>query len=422
MATQQGRLARLRHPLAAILGVAGILVGSIAAFGVPATAAAGDLVQTISLDCETTVPRASGPPSVNPFVWPAQFTLSATRPAGSTTVTVIAKVSDMPGISPAQMFDYPASGELMLTFGGATTRLAVPAGATVSNGGSNEPVPVPDFRGTLTSSASSLDTVLTSFKLVILAITTECTPTSSGVLGSLVPVEGTPPPLPSDEPTATTTTSSTATPTPAETAAGSDSGKPAKGTADFTCKLNINPDPFAWKPTVSVAGYRKKASDPVSLVATMTDLPGKAPVPIAGSMDFTLDLHVGGKATRLKSTGNVDAAPFADVPVTDLTGEVDVDGDELAVTVSGFTFDFPSAAVGAECEASSTSLGKLKVGSEPIASDTDPSSGSTTTTGGSTLPKTGGGDSLPVVALWALALTLLGVAGLLCVPRTRRQH
>ena len=50
------------------------------------------------------------------------------------------------------------------------------------------------------------------------------------------------------------------------------------------------------------------------------------------------------------------------------------------------------------------------------------SSGSTTTESGGTLPQTGGGDSLPVVGLWALALTLLGVAGLLCVPQARRKH
>ncbi len=38
------------------------------------------------------------------------------------------------------------------------------------------------------------------------------------------------------------------------------------------------------------------------------------------------------------------------------------------------------------------------------------------------LPKTGGGDSLPVVGLWALALTLLGAAGLLCVPQVARKR
>jgi len=40
----------------------------------------------------------------------------------------------------------------------------------------------------------------------------------------------------------------------------------------------------------------------------------------------------------------------------------------------------------------------------------------------STLPKTGSGDSMPVIALWALALTLLGAAGLLCVPQARGKH
>jgi LPXTG-motif cell wall-anchored protein len=261
-------------------------------------------------------------------------------------------------------------------------------------------------------------------------MTAVCNPTGGTLLGNLTIVEGVPPTPPTTvASTPTTTTSATATPTPSSSPKASSAaknGKAAKGTVPFTCLLSINPTPFDYMAATTMSGYRAKASDDVSLVATMSDLPGMSPVPIQGSMDYTLDAKVGGEKVTLKSTGDVNAQPKAVVPVKDLSGSVDAEGDELAVVVTGFTFNFPSGGVGGKCTADSFALSKMTVGSEPI--DTDSASSSTTTgtttTGGTTtaLPKTGGGDSMPVVALWALALTLLGVAGLLCVPRTRRQH
>jgi LPXTG-motif cell wall-anchored protein len=407
MAGGQVRFGRLRHPMAAVLGVAGILVGSIAAIGVPATAAAGDLVQTMKFSCAMSTFPA--------YDWEPTITLSAVRPAASTTVTVSAHMSDMAGKSPAPLMNYDATDELVLDIGGTAVSLK---GAGKVNAAANAPFALPDMEGTFTSSDPDAAIEVTTFGFKVLALTGTCTPTASTALGTLTIVEGTPP---TAKPVPTTTTSATSKPKPSTTATSSASeGKAAKGTVTFTCKLSINPDPFEYKAATTVSGYRESEGDDVSLVATMSDLPGMSPVAIQGSMDYTLDAKVGGEKVTLKSTGDVNAQPKAVVPVEDLAGSVDVEGDELAVVVTGFTFNFPSGGVGAECTADSVALSKMTVGSEPI--DTDPGTSSTTTTGGSTLPKTGGGDSMPVVALWALALTLLGAAGLLCVPRTRRQH
>lgn len=419
------RLAGLRQPAAAILGVLGLVVGSTAAFAGSATAAPGDLTSTLSLDCETAVPSASGTPSINPFDWDAEITLSAIRPADSTTVTVIAQFSDMPPISPVPMNNYAVTGEVGLTLGGASTTLTVPAGSTVTNDGPSRPVPVPDYRGTLTSSADELEAEFADLEMTIMGIVTDCKPATSGALGVVTIVEGE---VPTPTPTPTTTTSATATPTATATATSTSGskGEPAKGKATYDCILNPLSTEFEYTPTITVNGYRENESDPVSLVASMTDLPGKSPVPIIGPMDYTLDLEVGGEKVTLTSSGDVDAGPYDEVPVADLKGTVDVDGDELEVATTGFTFDFPSGGVGAECTADRAVLGTMIVGSEPIDSGggDDGGSGGGDTSAGD-LPKTGGGDSTPVVLLWAGAFVLLGAGALLAVPgraRRLREH
>src|SRR5689334_10304712 len=100
MRAQQGRLARLRHPMAAVLGVAGVLAASVATFGVPASAAAGDLVGTTNFSCVVT---PTGSPSYPAYVYDGTITLSALRPAGSTTVTVSATMSQMSGVAPVNV-------------------------------------------------------------------------------------------------------------------------------------------------------------------------------------------------------------------------------------------------------------------------------------------------------------------------------
>ncbi len=145
-------------------------------------------------------------------------------------------------------------------------------------------------------------------------------------------------------------------------------------------------------------------------------------------MDVTLDAEIGGTAVTLKGSDHVTAAPKAEVAVPKLTGEVDADSDELEVAITAFTFEFATLGVAADCTSDRTVLGTMVVGTEapdetddPDPSDStssDPTAGPDTSGTGS-LPKTGGTDALPVIVLWAGALGLLGVAGLVAVPAGR---
>ncbi|MBB3043635.1 hypothetical protein [Nocardioides soli] len=402
----------VRHSVAAILGVAGLALASIAAFASTATAAS---TSTVSLNCSTVVDPAKPP---NTFAWPdAQFVFSATGPAG-TAVTV--EVSDLPAIAPVKMAGFPGTSKLVLTLGGTTTTLT--GSGSITNGGANQPVPVPDLQGTLAFPVDSLPDVLTSFQLVVMGIATDCVlPTATPTPTPTTTTSATATPSASTSPTAEPTSKPTPKPT---SKPGSDSGKPAKGSVDFACVLNpLNTD-FDYPATVTVSGYRKKAGHDISLSAKMTDLPGISPVPIDGKMDVTLDVVVGKRKTTLKGSTHAVAPPRQKVPVPTLTGSVAGD-DEVEVSVTGFTFNFAALSIDAACTADAESLGTMKVGSEPIEDDAGPD-GSGTANGGSTadggsLPQTGGGDALPVVALWALALVLLGAAGLLCVPQVARR-
>jgi hypothetical protein len=399
------------RPVAAVVGIAGIVVGAVAAFSAPASAADDELVATATFNCVmSTFPAYS---------WDSDITLSAVRPAASTTVTVTASMSEMAGVAPVPLNDYAFTNSLDLTLGGDAVTLT---GSGTVNAAARETFAMPDLQGSFTSTADDLTAEVTSydFGITLFALNGTCTPTAGASLGTLVVNEGTVPTI-TPSVTPTTTASATATPT-ASTSSTTNAGKPAKGTVDFACTLSIGSE-FDYPAKISVSGYRENEGDPVSLVATMSDLPGIAPVAIVGPMDFTLDVKVGSSETTLKSSGDINAQPNDAVPVTDLTGEVDESDDELEVLVSGFTFDFPSGGVGAECEADSVSIGTMQVGTERIdvtATPVDDDGGSGSD--GGNLPKTGGGDSMPVILLWAAAFTLLGVAGLLCVPRTRRQH
>ncbi len=202
----------------------------------------------------------------------------------------------------------------------------------------------------------------------------------------------------------------------------------------FACVLQPLNSPFDYDATVTVSGYREQEGGDVILSARMTDIPGISPVPIDGDMDVELDLTVGGTDTTLKGSSHVTQAPKEKVPVPRLSGTVAADGDELDVAVSAFTFEIVTTGltVTAPCEADDVSIGTMVVGTEPPDETDDPepttspttTTTTTTTSGTGSLPKTGGADAMPVVVLWAGALTLLGVAGLLVVPSAvrRRTH
>lgn len=414
-----------RHPLAAVLGVAGLVIGTVAAIA-PAATAADELSATTTFSCVVTPVGGS---AFKPYDYIGKITLSAGRAEGSSTVTVVATMSKMTGSAPVPLDKAPFTDELVLDVAGAPVTLS---GSGTVTAASKADFTMPSLQGTFSSEEASVEVAVTSFafEVTALGITMNgaCSPTAGAALGQLVLTTGSVPTLTST-PTPTTTTTATATPSatssPTPTPSAGAGGEPAKGEVKFACALSIG-SKFDYRATISVAGFRAKEGDDVSLVATMSDLPGIAPVPIEGEMVYTLASEIGGAPVTLTSTTIASSAPNEDVPVSDLSGSSASDEDEMEVAVSAFTFDFASAGIGAECTAARSVLGIMKVGSEPIevadpddAGGTDDGGGTTSASG--SLPQTGGGDSLPVVGLWALALTLLGAAGLLCVPRARRQ-
>jgi hypothetical protein len=233
-------------------------------------------------------------------------------------------------------------------------------------------------------------------------------------------------PTASASPSATTKPSASATKKPTKSPSSTSTaaaGQSAKGKTTFACVLNPLSSKFDYPATITVSGSRAKAGDPVALVASMTNLPGIAPLPIDGQMDVTLGLTVGGKAVTLKGGDKVSAGVKAPVPVPDLTGEVDSDEDSMAIGVKSFTFDFPDMDIDADCTApgGEAAVGTMKVGSEPVATSGggDDGDSGTSTTGGGTLPGTGGPMSLPVIGLLAGALLLTGAGVLTLLPTVR---
>ena len=423
--TERTRFGRLRHPLAALLALGGVVVGSVAAIGgSPAVAAPGDeLVGTTKFNCTVNMGTTVFPS----YSWDGTITLLAYRPAGSTTVTVTASLSQMSGVAPARINNADFTNELKLTLGGTAVSLT---GAGKVNAPPSSAFDMPDLRGTLTSSDPELAAEVVGYEFAMPAYDMKgvCDPTDGAALGDLKVVEGT---APTPTPTPTTTVSATATPTPSAspTTPQGSKGKPASGKVTLTCMLMPFNSEFSYPGTISVSGYRESDGDPVSLTAKMADIPGISIVPIDGVMEVTLGVQVGGKKTTLKASTQAKAPAKSPVAVPPLKGEVDVDGDELEVKVNTFTFNFPADSVSADCTApgGAATLGKMTVGSEAVEDDDEDTPPATTapdtsTSSGGTLPKTGGGDSLPVVALWALALTLLGAAGLLCVPQVARKR
>lgn len=243
------------------------------------------------------------------------------------------------------------------------------------------------------------------------------------VVGSGEPVETDPEPTTPPTSAPTTAAPTTAEPTPTTPAPTSTKGEPATGKATFACTLEPLGSEFEYPADISIAGYRAADGDPVSLTSTLSDLPGIAPLPIDGTMNVTLTLDADGTKVTLKGGGPVKAATKAPVPVPTMSGSVDTEAAEFPVAVSGFTFDFPDLDIDATCTADAK-LSSLVVGDEAPAGDGDGGDGGGgdggSGGGGGTLPKTGGTDALPVIALLASALLLAGTAGLVLVPARRR--
>ncbi|WP_370614816.1 hypothetical protein [Mumia sp. Pv 4-285] len=397
--------------LARVVGATLLASASLAVVAAPASAAAG----TPATGEATLTCQLSG--FVNrPFDYPIEVEISGYRAAEGDPVTLTADLNDMPGLSPAPIQNYQMDVTLDLEVEGAAVTLT---GGGKPTAAANAPVPVPTMTGEIDSDASDLEIKVKkfTFNFPILTLRADCP--ADLALSTLTVGDETPPPTTAPTTAPPTTAPTTAVPTtPAPT---SKEGEPATGTVNFACTLSLG-SKFEYPAEMSVSGYRAKDGDPVALQATMSDLPGMSPVPINGSMDFTLGLTVGGTATTLKATSTVDAAAKAEVKVPTLTGSVKASGDELDVSGKSFTFDFPSAGIGAECTGDGE-LSKLVVGDEAPEDGDDPpggGGGGGGDTGGEQLPKTGGTDALPVIALVASALLMMGAAGLVLVPARRR--
>ncbi|MBW9205556.1 hypothetical protein KV097_06310 [Mumia sp. zg.B17] len=394
--------------LARVAGAVALMGGSLALVSSPAAAAEGTpAAGTVAFSCTM-------PDFKKDFDYAAKVSVAGYRAAEGGPVTLRATLSDLPGVAPVAINNASMSATLKLTIDGQAVTLK---GTGPTTAAPNGPVPVTDVSGTVTSSKAELPVTATAFTFVVSGVGGQCT--ASTALSVLTVSDEPPPtpttPTPTPKPTKAPTTAPAKAPTSAPPAGNP--GKPAKGTVKFACVMSIG-SKFDYNATISVSGYRKNAGDPVSLQATMSKLPGIAPVPIDGSMEYTLNLSVGGTATTLTATDTVNAAPKAVVPVPTLKGSVKASGDELDVKASGFSFDFPSASIGAKCTGSGT-LSKMTVSSEPPADSDGGGSGGGSSDPAATLPKTGGTGSLPVIGLVAASLVFLGAAGLVWLPSRR---
>jgi LPXTG-motif cell wall-anchored protein len=393
----------------AALAVLAMAVAGLFPFMPRAVAATGNEV-TANLTFSCTV--VLGPTTFPAYAWNPTVTVSMIRPKKSTLVTVTAHTTDMAPAAPVPL-NYDVTNSMVLNIDGAAVNLDGSGHVTTTAGAA--PFPLPDTTGTFTSSAPDVAAVLTSFVFAFptAGMTGTCTPTGSASLGRVTISDGTPAP---PKITATTTTSASAMPRASASASASSSagasGAPARGAVTYACVLHPLGTAFAYNPTITVAGYRSSPSAAVSLSATMTNLPGIAPVEINGTMNVTLGLTVGGVKTTLAGTSNAKAAPKQTVAVPTLTGTVSASGDELKVLVRTFTFNFPTMSIDASCTAKSVSIGSLTVGTESSSN----SSGSGTSTDSGTLPATGTSNVGQVLA-WGLGLIAIGVSGLVLLRR-----
>lgn len=415
---------RLSHSVAALCAAGGLVLGWVALAGTAASATdqrpIGKVSGTTSFDC-----TAGSFPN---FTYDATVTVTAYREtAGATEITLVGELSDMPGVIPVSLGKIPITDELTLDLGGQSATLEGNGNTTITAGTA---FPVPDLYGDFSSAATSVSAAVTTFDYALPSFNMggTCTPTSGAALGTLT-IETGPAPTPSAMATATATATSTATATATATESSSGEGSPAKGDVEFACVLQPLNSEFDYPTTITVSGYREEEGGDVNLSAKMTDIPGISPVQIDGDMEVTLDATVGGTPVTLKGSSHVSEAPRAKVPVPKLTGTVSADADEMEIVISAFEFEIVTTGltVTAPCEADPTSIGAMKVGTEaPDDEETDDPSPSATSSpstapGGGSLPQTGGTDAMPVIVLWAGALTLLGVAGLIAVPQVVRR-
>ncbi len=372
-----------------------------------------------------------------PFTYEPDLTVSGYREAGSDQVTLVATLSDLPGVAPIPLTNAPITVTLKTTVDGSPVTMT---GSGTTTAAKNTPIKLPEIRGTVTSSGETVDlsALQVDFAVTAMGGTSEggCTSTAPIVIGE-VPIteQAAPSPSPSPTPSESPSPSVSASATPSVTASPSDAasaGVPAKGTTTYACTLEPFNSDFDYRADITLNAMRAtEGAAKVALAATFTDLPGIAPVPITnGTMKVTADFDLGGSAVTLTGSSTVNAAAKAKVPVPTLTGTFTSTQESMKVAAKGFTFDFGDMGgivVKAACSAKSgAELSKMTVGVGAL-DDTDPTSSTTDAVGGgggdasTSLPKTGGIDSIPVLALWALALGLIGAVAMVLLP-ARPKH
>jgi len=426
---------------------AALLVGGLSLSVVPgASAAPAEASGTVAFACSMPDFGASAD-----FAYNATVKISGKRATENGPVTLSMSASDLPGVVPP--FISMKDQDVSISFVGKANGTPVTLTATgltdvnpTKDNKTKDPVKLPaPIKGKADVTAADVTVSLSTFKFDVAGVGGTCTAASSD-LPAFTPeigaVEETPTvsPTPTKKPTATA--SPTAKPTkkptkkpsskPTEKAA--DAGKPVSGQIAFDCVLSPFDSAFRYEGKATVSGVRAKEGDSkVTLAASLPQIPGIAPVPIEnGRMVATVKATVDGKPVSLSSETTVNAAAKAKVSVKRATGQVTTTAEKAKVDVQSFAFKFDPISgleISAECEiAKGGSMGAMAIGVGELAADdddSDGSGGSGSGTGGTTagteasLPRTGGGDAMPVITLWAMALGVLGAGLLVWIPVRR---
>ncbi len=403
-----------------------------------AAAAQAEATASVPFKCEMPAFGASAD-----FDYDATIKIKGIRAAeGSSPVTLVAELSDLPGVVPEfiSMKGQPVKLKLGVSVAGTAAELAV-SGTTDVNpkqNGTKEPVALPkDIQGEVATTESDVVVEVNSFDFDVAGVGGTCTADPAVALDAITPEVGavpTPKPTPTTKPTPKPTPSETPTPKPTkEPKEEGKTGQPAKGNMAFTCLLKPFNTNFPYKADVSVAAVRAKAGDTkVSIAGSFGDIPGIAPVPIdGGKMTVTVKGTMGGEAVTLSGKSTVNAEANAEVPVPRLETSMQTDADEVDVKIDTFAFAFEpmmGLTITADCKADSgAALGAMTIGVgsledvAPRPGDGNSGGGGNGGAGGTTLPRTGGGDAMPVITLWALAFGVAGAGLLVWMPRRVRE-
>lgn len=419
---------------ARVLGATALVGGLSLTVAPTAVAAPAEISGTVNFAC--TMPDFG--PSAD-FTYDATTTVKGVRDSeGSSPVTLVATLSDMPGVVPPfiSLKAQDVQVTLAVTVDGTAATLKGAGKTDVNPTGdmkTKDPVKLPgNIQGTVATTATDLEVAVTAFDFNVAGVGGSCKATAA-TLGTVTPELGKAP-APDPTPTPTPSPSPTEAPEPTDDA-GTGQGKPAKGKVTFGCTLSA---PFNTKfdyvADVAVHGARAAEGDSkVSLAADFSKMPGLAPVAINdGKMRVESKGSVDGKAVTFTGNSTVNAGPNEAVAVPRMSASVDTDATTADVKLDSFRFEFDEMqglAISAECSSTKgAAVGAMTIGvgdvDEPGDGNGDGGgggdAGGTTAGGTTTLPKTGGGDAMPVIALWALALGVVGAGLLVWMPAQRR--